>query len=136
TTRTAPQARGALCVLRHHVELPDAHAAVAPGETRLEASARAPQSTRLLLAEDALVAAAPPAAAAAHRPPVRQTTLAVFEQNHVANLFLDEPDAGNPHVRICGSPATATRRATRRRAEMARRANLGAAGQANGGNSR
>ncbi|HEY4180764.1 MAG TPA: hypothetical protein VGM90_28160, partial [Kofleriaceae bacterium] len=33
--------------------------------------------------------------AAAHRPPVR----------HVANLFHEEPDAGNLHVRICGGSA-------------------------------
>ncbi len=39
----------------------------------------------------------------AHRSPVR----------HVANPCPEEPDAGNPHVRICGSPPGSRRGATR-----------------------
>src|SRR6185312_11781576 len=95
--RIDPEAERALCVLRHHVELRSALAALALSKSHLEARARASLSARLFVDEDASAPRTQSASAASHRPSVR----------HVANLFLEEPDAGNLHVRICGGPAPA-----------------------------
>ena len=58
---------------------------------------------RLSWDEDAADPGAVSAASTAHRPPVRL----------LANLFSEEPGAGVLHARICGGPASPSRRATR-----------------------
>jgi len=66
------------------------------GEDHLAEVAVAPKSEGLShLGCDAPATRAFPAPAAAHRAPVR----------HVANPIPKEPDAGIPHVRICGGPS-------------------------------
>src|SRR5262249_31092015 len=85
----------ALLVLRRYVELQSARTAAARGGANLAQVALTPLAKGIRqLGEDESAARAIPAPATAHRPPV----------SHVANPTLEEPDAGNPHVRIRGGP--------------------------------
>src|SRR5207244_2965194 len=99
------EAQGPLRLLRHHGELLRACPCLLRGQADLAEGARAPVAATPVVDEDAADPGAVSAASTAHRPPVRL----------LANLFSEEPGAGVLHARICGGPASPSRRATRPR---------------------
>src|SRR5690349_25042935 len=92
---TIDEAARPLRLLRHHVELRGARALSLDRRRYLAPRTLTPLAAVLRVEQDACTPEATPVASAAHRSSIR----------HVANLFLEEPDAGNLHVRICGGSA-------------------------------
>ena len=94
------EASGALRVLWYYPQYARLGMSLSAGRAHLEevaVSAVTCRSTQLGLDERG-GAQIPPPTGPAHCPLPR----------HVANLCTEEPDAGNPHVRVCGSPRAVT----------------------------
>jgi hypothetical protein len=100
---TAPDARQeaprARCLLRHHREQPGARSASVLGSARLAQVAQPPvvEGSRQHGSDASHPAGTSPSRSACC--PLRLPC--------VAKPLLEEPDAGNPHVRVCGSPGGA-----------------------------
>src|SRR3954451_11862320 len=97
------EAQGPLRLLRHHGELPRACPALLRGQTHLAEGACASFAATFAVGGDGADPGAVPASGAAYRAPARNP----------ATLFSEEPAAGILHGRICGGPASPSRRATR-----------------------